>query len=89
MTTLLERDQVTIWHPFTQHQTAALALPIVRGEGAYLFDSQGRSYLDLISSWWVNIHGHAHPTIAKAIYEQALQLEHVVFQASLMNRPWP
>jgi len=79
MTTLLERDQITIWHPFTQHQTAPLAIPIARGEGAYLFDTQGRPYLDLISSWWVNIHGHAHPAIAKAIYQQALQLEHVIF----------
>jgi len=51
----------------------------VRGEGAYLFDQAGKRYLDLISSWWTNIHGHAHPDIAKAIYEQALQLEHVIF----------
>ncbi len=79
MSTLLERDQVTIWHPFTQHQTAPLPIPIVRGEGAYLFDSHEKSYLDLISSWWVNIHGHAHPAIAKAIYEQALKLEQVIF----------
>ena len=76
---LSERDQAVIWHPFTQHQTAAAPLPIVRGEGAYLFDQKGCRYLDLISSWWTNIHGHAHPDIAKAIYEQALQLEHVIF----------
>lgn len=79
MTTLLQRDQKTIWHPFTQHHTSPLPVPIARGEGAYLFDTQGKPYLDLISSWWVNIHGHAHPEIAKAIYQQALQLEQVMF----------
>lgn len=79
MNTLLERDQVTIWHPFTQHQIAPLPIPITHGKGAYLFDSEGKPYLDLISSWCVNIHGHAHPAIAKAIYEQALKLEQVIF----------
>jgi adenosylmethionine-8-amino-7-oxononanoate aminotransferase len=79
MTTLFERDQKTIWHPFTQHKTSPLPLPIARGEGAYLFDTAGKSYLDLISSWWVTIHGHAQPAIAKAIYEQALKLEQVIF----------
>lgn len=79
MTTLLQRDQKTIWHPFTQHQTSPLPVPIARGEGAYLFDTEGKPYLDLIASWWVNIHGHANPVIARAIYEQALQLEHVMF----------
>jgi adenosylmethionine-8-amino-7-oxononanoate aminotransferase len=44
-----------------------------------LFDDQGNSYIDAISSWWVNIHGHAHPHIAEKLYQQALQLEHVIF----------
>jgi len=77
--TIAERDKEYIWHPYTQHQTASLSLPIVSGQGAYLFDAQGKRYLDLISSWWVNIHGHGHPQIAHAIYEQALQLEQVIF----------
>lgn len=77
--TLGARDQSAIWHPFTQHQTAALPLPIVRGAGAYLYDDTGKRYLDMISSWWVNLHGHSHPEIAKAIYEQAVTLEHVIF----------
>lgn len=77
--TLRERDQAVIWHPFTQHQIDVEALPIVRGEGAYLFDEHGNKYLDLVSSWLVNVHGHSHPVIAKAIYEQALKLEHVIF----------
>lgn len=77
--TISERDQANVWHPFTQHQNSEVPLAIKRGEGAYLFDEKGNRYLDLISSWWVNIHGHGHPAIAQAIYQQALTLEHVIF----------
>lgn len=73
------RDEQAIWHPFTQHQMTSLPMPIKRGYGAYLVDENNNAYLDLISSWWVNIHGHAHPDIAKAIYTQAMSLEHVIF----------
>ena len=76
---IIAADKDVIWHPFTQAQTAPDVVPIVRGEGAKLFDSEGREYLDLISSWWVNTHGHAHPKIAKAISDQAGTLEHVIF----------
>src|SRR5450432_2131742 len=76
---LSERDAKIIWHPYTQHKNMPLPVPIVRGEGALLFDEAGRSYIDAISSWWVNIHGHAHPYIAEKIYEQAKRLEHVIF----------
>ena len=54
-------------------------IAIVKGEGALLFDENNNSYIDAISSWWVNIHGHAHPYIAEKIYEQAKKLEHVIF----------
>ncbi len=77
--TLATRDNAVIWHPLTQHQITPLPLPIVRGEGAYLIDQDGKRYLDLVSSWWVTIHGHAEPAIAKAIYEQALKIEQVIF----------
>ncbi len=77
--TLAVRDDAVIWHPLTQHQISPLPIPIVRGEGAYLMDAMGRRYLDLVSSWWVTLHGHAEPTIAKAIYEQALKIEQVIF----------
>jgi adenosylmethionine-8-amino-7-oxononanoate aminotransferase len=77
--TLSNRDKTMIWHPFTQEKTAVLPLSIKRAEGSYLYDENDASYLDLISSWWVNLHGHSHPFIAKAIYEQALKLEHVIF----------
>lgn len=76
---LSERDKNVIWHPYTQHQNHPGAVPIVRGEGALLFDETGNAYIDAISSWWVNLHGHAHPYIAEKIYQQALILEQVIF----------
>jgi adenosylmethionine-8-amino-7-oxononanoate aminotransferase len=76
---LVEKDQKYIWHPFTQMKTAGPALPIVKGEGTLLIDDKGNSYIDAISSWWVNLHGHSHPYIAEKVYAQMKQLEHVVF----------
>jgi len=76
---LTERDLKVIWHPYTQMKTAAPPIGIVRGEGAGLFDEEGKKYIDAVSSWWVNIHGHAHPYIAKKVSEQLLKLEHVIF----------
>ncbi len=77
--TLPNRDAAVIWHPFTQMQTAPLPIPIVRGEGSLLFDADGHPYLDMISSWWVNLHGHAHPHIAERVSQQLRTLEHVIF----------
>lgn len=79
MNNLSTRDKKIIWHPFSQEKTVGLPLSIQSGKGAYLVDFENKSYLDLISSWWVNLHGHAHPAVAQAIYEQALKLEHVIF----------
>jgi len=76
-----ESDRKLIWHPFTQEKLAPLPIVVTHGDGAYLYDETGKKYLDLVSSWWVNLHGHAHPKIAHAIYEQALKLEHVMFAA--------
>lgn len=75
-----------IWHPYTQMQTAGMPIKIVRGKKEFLYDEYENSYIDAISSWWVNLHGHAHPTIAKAIYEQAQQLEQVIF-AGFTHQP--
>jgi adenosylmethionine-8-amino-7-oxononanoate aminotransferase len=77
--TLAARDLSVIWHPYTQMQTAQPPIPIVRGQGAYLFDENGKKYIDAISSWWVNIHGHSHPYIAEKVAEQLRTLEHVIF----------
>lgn len=75
------RDLAHVWHPCTQmreHPDTLPLVPIARGEGAWLIDMQGRRYLDAVSSWWTNIHGHAHPHIAAAIARQASTLEHVM-----------
>jgi adenosylmethionine-8-amino-7-oxononanoate aminotransferase len=72
-------DQRHVWHPFTQEGTSPPPLPMVRAEGASLFLEDGREILDLASSWWVNVHGHCHPVIAKALAQQACTLEHVIF----------
>jgi len=73
---LLDRD--CIWHPFTQMGKRD-AIPIVRANGVYLYGEDGRAYLDGISSWWVNLHGHSHPYIANKIQAQLEVLEHVIF----------
>lgn len=67
-----------VWHPYTQMQGADI-IPIVRGEGTYLYDDKGNEYIDAVASWWTNIHGHSHPHIANAIAIQAKKLEQVIF----------
>ena len=86
MNDLAERDQAVLWHPFTQMQTAPLPTPIIRGEGSVLYGADGRRFLDMISSWWVNLHGHAHPHIAQRVAEQLTTLEHVIF-AGFTHQP--
>ena len=86
MNTLAERDRAVIWHPFTQMQTAPLPVPIVSGKGSVLYGADGREYLDMISSWWVNLHGHTHPHIAQRVAEQLQTLEHVIF-AGFTHQP--
>lgn len=68
-----------VWHPFTQMLLDPDPMWISKAEGAYLFDRNGRSIIDAISSWWVTLHGHAHPKIAEAIARQAKTLEQVIF----------
>ncbi|MFT3741376.1 MAG: adenosylmethionine--8-amino-7-oxononanoate transaminase [Gammaproteobacteria bacterium] len=76
---LLARDKKVIWHPYTQHGLEEDCLPVTAGQGAWLMLQDGQVILDAISSWWVNLHGHGHPAMAQAIYDQAHQLEHVMF----------
>lgn len=68
-----------IWQPFTILKGSPEPQKVKSGKGAYLTLEDGRELLDCISSWWVNLHGHSHPDIAKAVYEQAQKLEHVIF----------
>ncbi len=83
---LVATDLRHIWHPFVQAQTDGNPIPIERGEGTLLFDIEGTPYIDAMSSWWVNLHGHAHPHIAGRIAEQAHRLEHAQF-ADLTHQP--
>jgi len=68
-----------IWKPFTILRGASDPQKVVSGEGLWLTLEDGRKIMDCISSWWVNLHGHCHPHIIKAIHEQAQKLEHVIF----------
>jgi adenosylmethionine-8-amino-7-oxononanoate aminotransferase len=77
---LAQRDRRVLWHPCTQmrdHETLP-PIPIRRGQGVWLEDFNGKRYLDAISSWWVNLFGHANPRINAAIEKQLHQLEHVI-----------
>ena len=85
-TAAVDVHALRIWHPFTRGGSDAELPRIVRGECAWLFTDDGRRILDAISSWWVNLHGHAHPRIANAIAEQARRLEHVLL-AGFMHEP--
>jgi adenosylmethionine-8-amino-7-oxononanoate aminotransferase len=76
---LQEKDSQHLWHPYTQHKTAALPIAITRGEGALLWDENQKEYIDAIASWWVNPFGHSNKYIADAIYKQLTTLEHVLF----------
>jgi adenosylmethionine-8-amino-7-oxononanoate aminotransferase len=72
-------DKKNIWHPFTPLDGAPEPLFVESAQGVYLNLKDGRKIIDAVSSWWVNIHGHSNPVIAKAIGEQAEKLEHVIF----------
>lgn len=78
-TDILSADRRHVWHPFTQEQTAPLPMVAVSAQGAHVTLDSGERILDLVSSWWVNLHGHAHPAIAKAVAEQVATMEQVIF----------
>jgi adenosylmethionine-8-amino-7-oxononanoate aminotransferase len=77
---MMQRDLEVIWHPCTQmkdHETLPL-IPIKSGKGVYLYDFEGNSYIDAVSSWWVNLFGHANESINTKIKAQLDTLEHVL-----------
>ncbi len=77
---LLARSLSAVWHPCTQmkrHETLPL-VPIARGHGVWLYDFDGKRYLDTVSSWWVNLFGHCNPRINAALIDQLGKLEHVM-----------
>ncbi len=74
------RSLKSVWHPCTQmqhHETVPL-IPVSHGRGAWLYDHEGRRYLDAISSWWVNLFGHANPRINAQLKDQLDRLEHAM-----------
>jgi adenosylmethionine-8-amino-7-oxononanoate aminotransferase len=75
-----QRSLAQVWHPCTQMQRLAAAppLPLVRGQGPWLFDHDGRRYFDAISSWWVNLFGHADARIGAAVKDQLDRLPHAM-----------
>ena len=90
---LLQRSLSAVWHPCTQMKqhanTDAASLPLIpiaRGQGAWLYDFDGKRYLDAISSWWVNLFGHANPRINGALRAQLDELEHVIL-AGFTHQP--
>ena len=80
MSDLAARSLRSVWHPCTRMKRAQNTPPlaIARGEGPWLFDTQGRRYFDAISSWWVNLFGHADPTLNAALKDQLDTLPHVM-----------
>lgn len=85
---LAERSRHAVWHPCTQmkrHEREPL-LPIARAEGVWLYDADGKRYLDAVSSWWVNLFGHGHPAIVGALKDQLDRLDHVML-AGLTHEP--
>ena len=88
-TDLLQRSLNAVWHPCTQmkqHENELPLIPIARGQGAWLYDFDGKRYLDGISSWWVNLFGHCNPRINAALRDQLETLEHVIL-AGCTHRP--
>ena len=80
MDSVIRRDLEYVWHPCSQMKDyrGHPPLHIVKGRGVYLFDSRGRKYIDAISSWWVNLFGHANPRLNRVLREQSERLEHVI-----------
>ncbi|CAN0645882.1 adenosylmethionine--8-amino-7-oxononanoate transaminase [Burkholderia cepacia] len=74
------RSLRAVWHPCTQmkHHERLPLIPVARGAGVWLYDRDGRRYFDAISSWWVNLFGHANPDINAALKDQLDTLEHAM-----------
>lgn len=71
-------SSLRVWHPFTQEALDPAPLRITRAQGVYIYIGDGRRFIDAISSWWVNLHGHCHPAMMAAIAEQTAKMDHVL-----------
>lgn len=76
---LTDKDFKYIWHPYTHQKNRLPAIPVTKGKKTLLYDENGNKYIDAVSSWWVNIHGHGNKYIAKQLYLQAKKLQQVIF----------
>jgi len=76
---LAQEDKKNIWHPLTQHKLVDGLLPIKKAKAEYLIDTDGKSYIDGISSWYTSMFGHCHPKIIDAVYDQMKELDQIVF----------
>ncbi len=83
---LSERDKEHLWHPLTQHQTAAPRLGINKAKGALIWDEDGNEYIDGIASWYTAMYGHCNPYITDAITKQMKTLDFVMF-SGFTHRP--
>ena len=83
-----QEDKKYIWHPCSQAKDEEVLPPIVmeRGAGRYLYDIEGKRYLDIISSWWCNLLGHGNSHVKEAVKDQIDELEHVIF-AGFSHKP--
>jgi len=77
--TISEKDEAYIWHPLTQHKTSTNPTPIIKAEGAVLYDEDGKTYIDGIASWYTAMYGHCNPYIINKVTEQMKQLDQIVF----------
>ena len=86
--TIVDLDKEYIWHPCTQQKDLETLppIPITHGEGVYLFDAEGNSYIDGVSSWWVNNLGHNNKRLNKALSNQAEKVAHHIF-AGMTHEP--
>jgi adenosylmethionine-8-amino-7-oxononanoate aminotransferase len=75
---VMKKNRSKVWPPFTQMKTAKTPLNIVKAKDTILFADDGKEYIDANSSWWVNVHGHGHPYLAKAIQKQFEKVDHVL-----------
>lgn len=84
----LKKDLAYNWHPYTQTSSLKTSPPLLieSAKGTKLYDSDGRWYYDTISSWWCNVHGHAHPKIVEAVKRQVDKLDHTLF-AGVTHKP--
>ena len=86
MSDLLKKDKQYVWHPFTQMKNADEPLEVIKAEKTILYTADGKKYIDCNSSWWVNVHGHGHPHIGKAISEQYSKIDHVIFAGATHSK---